>query len=153
MKELDFHSLFYYCLVSPLQGLVGGDGSYFESRYPRTGNEPVFKICWERRPNFEYQYQREKFLAERPRMVVSGGANLPTESYVMLLKESNGGKNVTLYKRAVAHLFGKRSEEALNELKELLDKFYTVTVEERSNDEEVDFSNDRHEARYRIQRV
>lgn len=144
MRDYSFHALFYYRVLSPLQGLKGGDGDSLANSYPRKKGEPAFHFGWEQRPNFQFHYQRDKFLVSRDRFVLIGEHGARVESSAVFIRTDAKDENAIIYRAPLERIFGDDSNEALQELKELLEKFYTITVEDRSNVPVVDFSNDRH---------
>lgn len=141
----DYHSLFYYLVLSPLQGLIGNGGE-LSQHYRRQKESPDFAIGFEPRADrYEHTYMRDNFLATRDKLVLA----LPRrgddyDSSVIILKESRKGDAITIYRRAVEYIFGEGHKEAFEELSKLLDKFYTVTVEDIAPYMVVDFSQDRY---------
>jgi hypothetical protein len=146
----DYHSLFYYQIVSTLQDLKGGGGLLRDQHRPKKGS-PVFDVCFEPRADYyQHMYMRDNFIASRCRVMIGRkNSDEPYDRAVIVIQE-NSNESVTMYKEAVKYIFGESWQDAMNELKQLLDKFYTVTVEERSEHGAVDFSTGRHPNQYYI---
>ena len=147
----DYHSLFYYLVLSPLQELKGSGGS-LSDQYRRKDDSPSFAVGFEpREDRYEHNYLRDTFLVERSKIVI--GSRAGDENYedsVIILQEDRVNESVVVYKKAIERIFEKEWQEALKELVELLKKFYSVTVEERSPHQAVDFSNNRSPMQYYI---
>lgn len=128
----DFHSLFYYKVLAPLQNLQGDSGP-LSGQYRAKKDTPEFVVAYEpRADHYDHNYMRDKFLAKRDRLMVFNDT--------VLLSETRSGDKVTVYSSAVALLFPGKETEALDELKELLEKFYEVTIEDVCPHSYVDYA-------------
>lgn len=150
MKDYDYHALFYYLLLGPLQGLNGGEGMSLKDLYRPKKDDPKFRFGYQPRPDFRYQYEREKFLVSRPKLVTISGREASIQNSAILLQESNDGNDVILYRKAVDYIFGEHAKEALAELKELLGKFYNLKVEDSSSYSTIDLSKSRNGEEYNV---
>lgn len=151
MKEYNYHALFYYRVLSTMQSLKGDGGVSLSDTYSRKKDEPRFGFAYEPRPNFEFQYQRDKYLVSRDRYVLIGKHG--EDQQTVLVKYNADNDEATIYRKALDYIFGEEGKEAFNELKELLEKFYTVKVEDKSNLTEVDTSTGRGGSPYYVVRL
>lgn len=150
MKDYNYHALFYYRVLGKIQNLRGGEGVSLSDLYPKKKSEPSFGFCWEQRPDFEFQYQREEHLATRYSYVTIGRPGASLQHSSVLLKIDAENENVVIYEAPLRHVFEGESKEAFDELKELLEKFYTVTVEPSNNISVVDVSTNRRGENYNV---
>lgn len=152
MNNYDFHSLFYYLILSSLQELRGTDG-YLRDQFRVGSDLPNFSIAFEPQNlrGYAHNFLQDNFLKERDRLVLGRATeDQAWQHAVIVVSEKRTGDRVTIYRKALESMFGDKSKEALTELKELLEKFYEVTIEERSAHRVVDFTTGRHPSHYEI---
>lgn len=130
MKDYDYHSLFYYGILTPLQNIVGNYGEPLSSPNPQKG-APEFCIAYPARERgYAHQYQRDAFLLDRERLIIGRRG---AEPFVVLLSIARHEDRVVVYKKALRSLFRSDTAIARRELTRLLEKFYEVTVSDVSS--------------------
>lgn len=143
----DYHSLFYSKVLGPLKGLQDSKKSV-ESLFD--SGELQLSLTYEpRAESYRHNYLRNKHLSTRKRVIIGYKVGR-THEMVALLLEDKRALRVTIYKKAVEFLFPDDADNALTELKLLLEKFYDVTVEERSSLSSVDMSTGNHPDHYSL---
>lgn len=150
MEGYNYHSLFYYLVISPLQNLRGGDGELLRRRYNEEENDPQFSLAYEPRnpQGYTHTYQRDNFIHHRSSYIIGSKSDLSDR--VVLVREEADSDNAVIYRDAINYLFPEDSDNAFTELKDLMDKFYTVAIEERSGLDRVDTSKNRQESHIEV---
>lgn len=139
MKNYDYHSLFYYNILTPLQNLIGSDGHQLTT-ITRQKEVPEFRIAYPARGRYPHQYQRDQFLKDRERLVI--GRKSYDQPWVVVLSVSRHKDATIVYKKALRHIFKGDIAVARRELVGLLEKFYEVSLGESSVYIQAEFGSD-----------
>lgn len=142
MKDYDYHSLFYYEVLARLQDYR--DQNNRPIKPSKDSGEPNFTIYfgYEPRPDrgFDHHYQRNKFVAERDKLVAISKPN-EAENAVVIMRVSRFEDKAVIYKKALRHIFGGNYALARRELTLLMEKFYEIEIADASGFTKADFSD------------
>lgn len=140
MKDYDYHSLFYYSILAKLQGYQDKKGNLLKPS--KDEDRPQFEVflCYEpRQDRFDHFYQRDKFVAERDKLVCIGKIG-DQANMVVVMRVNRFEDKAIMYKKALRYLFGGNYAVAKRELTMLMDKFYELEVHDQSGLTKADFS-------------
>ena len=125
MNKDELHRFFYVNVIARLKGVVNEYGDNVDSAM---GSSDWFRLYQSRPSQFNHNYLRDRFLENRDIYIASIG----NSEVIHILTEKVATGEVIIFRENLYKVFPKNKELALETLKELLDKFFTVRVRAKS---------------------
>ena len=119
MNKDELHRFFYMNVIARLKGVVNEYGDNIDLVM---GNDNWIKLYQSRPSEFNHNYLRDRFLENRDIYIAYVG---DTE-VIHILTEKVATGEVIIFRENLYRVFPDNKELALETLKELLDKFFTV---------------------------
>ena len=146
MTDKEIHSILFRGVIAKLANLRGQEERPLSDGHDELPHE--YHLAFQRRPDrdFAHNYERDKFLQHRDKYIV-----VIANGHRFILVKLSDRQKATIYSKVVAILFGRDTGIAMEKLELLLGKMYdSVDVEERSGEQHVDFSTNRHPSQQRV---
>ena len=125
MNKDELHRFFYANVIARLKGVVDEYGDNVDSVM---GSSDWFRLYQSRPSRFNHNYLRDRFLENRDIYI----ACIVASEAIHILTEKVATGEVIIFRENLYKIFPGHKELALETLKELLDKFFTVRVRAKS---------------------
>lgn len=154
MKEEDYRAHFYATIIVPIKSEFYNtdnisDANYVNTSALRNRELPPVYFLFQKRPQFQHQFQRTRFIENRDRYI----AMYKNGVFYHIMTEKRKTDELLLYKKNIEAMFPEDYEKVVNLLKEMLEKFYKVRVREKSTVVYFDSNNGRYEESGRFRTV